>query len=38
MFGIDFGPTSDLVFSEFATALAFSLAASVVVYVLYSYT
>ena len=36
--GIDFGPTSDLAVSEFATALVFSLVASVVVYVLYSYT
>lgn len=35
---IDFGPTSGLAFSEFATALAFSLAASIVVYVFYHYT
>jgi hypothetical protein len=34
---IDFGPTSELAVSEFATALAFSLVASTVVYVLYSY-
>ena len=34
-YAIDFGPTSDLAVSEFATALAFSLAASVVTYVLY---
>ena len=35
---IDFGPTSGLAFGEFATALAFSLAASIVVYVFYHYT
>lgn len=35
---LDFGPTSDLAISEFATALLFSLAASVVVYVLYHVT
>jgi len=39
MFGdLDFGPTSDLAVSDFATALLFSLAASVVVYVLYNVT
>jgi len=35
---LDFGPTSDLAISEFATALLFSLAASIVVYVLYQVT
>ncbi|MFQ5381156.1 MAG: hypothetical protein ACE5EF_05995 [Dehalococcoidia bacterium] len=34
---IDLGPTSELGANEFLTALAFSLAASVVVYVLYVY-
>ncbi len=34
---IDFGPSSELGANEFLTALAFSLAASVVVYVLYAY-
>lgn len=32
---LDFGPTSDLALSEFAAALLFSLASSVLVYVLY---
>ncbi|HJP40452.1 MAG TPA: DUF4956 domain-containing protein [Dehalococcoidia bacterium] len=36
--GLDFGPTSNLAASEFAPALGFSLAASVVVYLLYTYT
>ena len=35
LYGIDFGPSSDLAVSEFATALGFSLAAAVVTYVLY---
>jgi hypothetical protein len=37
-YDIDFGPTSDLAYSDFVTALAFSLAASVIVYALYAYT
>lgn len=38
LYEIDFGPSSDLAFSDFATALAFSLAAAVVTYVLYVVT
>jgi hypothetical protein len=38
MLGIDFGPTSELAVSDFGAALAFSLAAAVVTYVLYVLT